>query len=53
MPAEISCIVADKLERIQVILSQATVLKSIRYLIVFEDIPQSYKQKGNKSTRIK
>ncbi|KAH9400419.1 hypothetical protein TYRP_001984, partial [Tyrophagus putrescentiae] len=45
--AEIECIICDKLERIQIILSQATVLKSIRYLIIFEDIPHSYKQKAS------
>lgn len=38
--------ICDKLERIQLILSQENIFKSLRYIVVFQDIPVSYKQKG-------
>lgn len=44
--AEIECIVCDKLERVQIILSEAHTIKSLRFLIVFDNIPSSIKQKA-------
>lgn len=44
--ADIEVIVCDKLERVQLILSQASSLRTLKHLIVYDDIPESYKQKA-------
>jgi hypothetical protein len=43
---EITCILCDNFDRVQALVSQAINITSLKYIIVTEDIPQSYKSKG-------
>ncbi|XP_054155212.1 long-chain-fatty-acid--CoA ligase 1-like [Oppia nitens] len=44
--AEICCVVCDKEDRFQALLSQANNMPSLQYIVIINDIPQSYKSKA-------
>lgn len=44
---EIVCVVCDTNERLQALVSQANNMPTLKHIIVTEDVPHSYKSKGN------
>lgn len=44
--ASIPCVVCDTVDRVQALVSQANNLKTLKHIIVTEDIPESYKSKA-------